>query len=61
MKIDIPYEIGTEVVVKGERIYINGLDIYVNKKGEVTLIRAMNQYGTYTTLERSRPRYKNKE
>ena len=54
MTIEIPYEIGTEVVVDGERVFITGRDVYISSKGKVTLIRAMSQHGTYVTLERSK-------
>ena len=54
------YEIGTEVVVDGKRVFITGLDVYINKKGKVTLIRAATKYGAYVTLEKSRKYRKNR-
>lgn len=40
MKIDIPYEVGNEIVVDGVKQTIKGLHIFVNQHGEVANIRA---------------------
>lgn len=40
MIIDIPFEIGDEITVDGEKVEIKGLHCFIDQEGEVSNIRA---------------------
>ena len=40
MIIDIPFEIGDEITVDGEKVEIKGLHCFVDQEGEVSNVRA---------------------
>lgn len=50
MLIEIPYEIGDEIIVNGEKAEIKGLHCFVNQTGELTNVRAYIGPGGAITL-----------
>ena len=57
MTLDIPFNIGEEIIVDGNKKTIKGMHLYVNKNGEVSNIRlhfgGTDKNGnTFTTFKR---------
>lgn len=45
MRIDIPYEIGDEIIIDGEKVKIKGLHCFIDKNGELSNVRAYTDRG----------------